>query len=129
MRIPCKTISLISDNVQLIENLPTEILETVVTSKRILSCIPASSLERLVAQSKGLSKMSLYTLMKSATILPREKYTLKLIQAIILKQVTIFCLKKKNRAIFFVICPDSEDCRKSFQRRVEFLEVEKCFKF
>ena len=52
MRIPCKTISLISDNVQLIENLPTEILETVVTSKRILSCIPASSLERLVAQSR-----------------------------------------------------------------------------
>ena len=101
MRIPCKTISLISDNVQLIENLPTEILETVVTSKRILSCIPASSLERLVAQSKGLSKMSLYTLMKSATILPREKYTLKLIQAIILKQVTIFCIKKNNT--FFLL--------------------------
>ena len=101
MRIPCKTISLISDNVQLIENLPTEILETVVTSKRILSCIPASSLERLVAQSKGLSKMSLYTLMKSATILPREKYTLKLIQAIILKQVTIFCIKKKQSNFFY----------------------------
>ena len=102
MRIPCKTISLISDNVQLIENLPTEILETVVTSKRILSCIPASSLERLVAQSKGLSKMSLYTLMKSATILPREKYTLKLIQAIILKQVTIFCIKKKQYNYFLL---------------------------
>ena len=95
MRIPCQTISLISENVKLIENLPREILETVVTSKRILSCIPASSLERLVAQSKGLSKMSLYTLMKSATILPREKYTLKLIQAIIVKQVTRFLISTK----------------------------------
>ena len=95
MRIPCQTISLISENVKLIENLPREILETVVTSKRILSCIPASSLERLVAQSKGLSKMSLYTLMKSATILPREKYTLKLIQAIIVKQVTRFLTSTK----------------------------------
>ena len=61
--------------------------------------------ERLVAQSKGLSKMSLYTLMKSATILPREKYTLKLIQAIILKQVTIFCIKKYNYFLLYVQTP------------------------
>ena len=62
MRIPCKTISLISDNVQLIENLPTEILETVVTSKRILSCIPASSLRgwwpRARASPRCLSTLS-----------------------------------------------------------------------
>ena len=99
MRIPCQTVSLMSGNMKLIESLPREILETVVTSKRILSCIPSRNLERLVEQSQGLSKVSLYTLMKSATVLPREKYTLKLIKAIILKQVrphpqfrVMFCL-------------------------------------
>ena len=104
MRIPCQTVSLMSENMKLIESMPRKILETVVTSKRILSCIPSRNLETMVSQSQGLSKVSLYTLMKSATVLPREKYTLKLIQAIILKQVS------QSLSIYFVSCLTSLSC-------------------
>jgi len=86
MRIPCETVSIMSKNIKLIGSLPKHTLETVLTSKRILSCIPAGQLARLVAHSKELAGVSLSVLMRSATVLPREKYTLNLIQAILMKQ-------------------------------------------
>ena len=116
MRIPCQTVSLMSENMKLIESLPREILETVVTSKRILSCIPSRNLERLVEQSQGLSKVSLYTLMKSATVLPREKYTLKLIKAIIVKQV---------RQSMLILCTNSPSYNFRPLRLPEICSVER----
>ena len=86
-RIPCLTISVMSENVDFIKNVPTHILEVIVTSKRILSCVPARNLEMLLSQQVGLSKVSLFSLMNAFTKMPRDKLSLKMMRLIIMEQV------------------------------------------
>ena len=86
-RIPCLTISVMSEDADFIKNVPTHILEVIVTSKRILSCVPARNLEMLLSQQVGLSKVSLFSLMNAFTKMPRDKLSLKMMRLIIMEQV------------------------------------------
>ena len=86
-RLPCLTISVMSENVELIKKFPTNILEVIVTSKRMLSCVPARNLETLLSQQVGLSRVSLFSLLTSFSKLPRDKLSLKMMRLIIMEQV------------------------------------------
>ena len=88
-RLPCLTISVMSENVEFIKKFPTHILEVIVTSKRMLSCVPARNLETLLSQQVGLSRVSLYTLLTSFSKLPRDKLSLKMMRLIIMEQVCV----------------------------------------
>lgn len=87
-RLPCLTISVMSEDVDFIKMIPTHILEVIVTSKRILSCVPARNLETLLSQQVGLSRVSLFSLMNAFTKMPRDKLSLKMMRLIIMEQVT-----------------------------------------
>jgi len=85
-RLPCLTISVMSEDVDFIKMVPTHILEVIVTSKRILSCVPARNLETLLSQQVGLSRVSLFSLMNAFTKMPRDKLSLKMMRLIIMEQ-------------------------------------------
>ena len=87
-RIPCTTISIMSSDVEFVRTIPAWILEIIVTSKRMLSCIPVSNLETLLSHSVGLSRVSLLGLLTSFSQLPRDKLSLKLIRLIVTEQVS-----------------------------------------
>jgi len=86
LRIPCLTVSLMSDRLGLIDQLPVDVLEKVITSRRILSCIPVSKLEKMMELRLGLSRLSLLSMVRSARQLPRDKYSLGLIYNFLKKQ-------------------------------------------
>ena len=86
-RLPCLTISVMSDNADFIREIPTHILEVLVTSKRILSCVPSKNLETLLSQQVGLSRVSLLSLITSFSKMPRNKLSLKVMRLMIMKQV------------------------------------------
>ena len=52
-RLPCSTISTLSANVELVKKIPGHILETIMTSKRMLSCIPIRNSDVNFACVKG----------------------------------------------------------------------------
>ena len=93
--MPCLTISVMSENVEFIKKFPTHILEVIVTSKRMLSCVPARNLETLLSQQVGLSRVSLYSLLTSFSKLPRDKLSLKMMRLIIMEQVSLENLKAR----------------------------------
>jgi len=85
-RLPCLTISTLSSNVELVKKIPGDVLETIMTSKRMLSCIPIRNLEKLLSQRVGLSRVSLFGLLTSFSQLPRNKLSIKLIRLILMEQ-------------------------------------------
>lgn len=85
--IPCLTISLLSADPSLLEILPVAIVEKVISSRRILSCIPASNLEMLMEQRLRLSRLSMVSMLRSARQLPREKYSMGLFINFLRQQV------------------------------------------
>jgi len=85
-RLPCSTISTLSANVELVKKIPGHILETIMTSKRMLSCIPIRNLEKLLSQRLGLSRVSIFGLLTSFSQLPRNKLSIKLIKLILMEQ-------------------------------------------
>ena len=86
-RLPCLTISVMSENAEFIREIPTHILEVLVTSKRMLSCVPSKNLETLLSQQVGLSRVSLLSLITSFSKMPRNKLSLKVMRLMIMKQV------------------------------------------
>merc|ERR1719450_670279 len=80
--IPCRTISMISKDKEatdLVDIIPSSIMEKVITSRRILSCIPTAHLKNLMDQRLGLSRLSMSSLIKGARQLPSEKYSMGLL--------------------------------------------------
>ena len=106
LRIPCLTISLMSKNPGIIDMLPVSVLENVITSRRILSCIPASNLEKLMGMRLGLSRLSLLAMMRSARELPSDKYSLGLIYNFLKEQVGFINFFFDFLICFFVQAPE-----------------------
>eukprot|EP00092_Neocalanus_flemingeri_P041850 GFUD01045583.1.p1 GENE.GFUD01045583.1~~GFUD01045583.1.p1 ORF type:complete len:946 (-),score=177.76 GFUD01045583.1:160-2622(-) len=79
LRIPCLTISLMSKNPGIINSLPASVLESVITSRRFLSCIPADNLKNLMGMRLGLSRLPMLAMLRSARQLPSDKYSLGLV--------------------------------------------------
>ena len=74
-----------------------EILEIIVTSKRMLSCVPVKNLEMLLSHEIGLSRVSIFSLLTSFSRLPSEKLSLKLIRLILMEQVILNTLDNMVR--------------------------------
>ena len=89
IRLPCATISALSESLDFIKVIPAEILEIIVTSKRMLSCVPVKNLEMLLSHEIGLSRVSIFSLLTSFSRLPSEKLSLKLIRLILMEQVIL----------------------------------------
>ena len=87
MNIPCLTVSLMSKNTEIIDILPVAVLENVITSRRILSCIPASNLEKIMEYRLRLSRLSMLAMLRSARQLPRDKYSMGLLVNFLREQV------------------------------------------
>ena len=86
-RLPCETISAMSEDVGFIKSIPGNILETIVTSKRMLSCVPVRNMEMLLSHKVGLSRVSLLGLLTSFSKIPSDKLSLKLIRLLLMNQV------------------------------------------
>ena len=96
-----------SENVDFIRKFPTHILEVIVTSKRMLSCVPARNLETLLSQQVGLSRVSLFSHLTSFSKLPRDKLSLKMMRLIIMEQVSAeFKFIKKVHKKYPLQAPD-----------------------
>merc|ERR1712059_80317 len=78
LRLPCETVTLMVNRVDL-NQLPASILEAVVTSNHILSCVPWEELEELMSERMGLSRLPLMALVSGARRLPMEKYSFTLV--------------------------------------------------
>ena len=86
-RVPCFAISLMSKDPAVFLSLPVDTLESVITSRRFLSCIPARNLEKLMGMRLGLSRLSVNAMLKSARQLPTEKYSMGLLINFLKEQV------------------------------------------
>lgn len=85
--LPCATISKMSKKAaSLVDIMPAHIMEKVITSRRILSCIPAADLENLMDQRLRLSRLSMVSLIRGARQLPTEKYSMGMIYNFMKKQ-------------------------------------------
>jgi len=84
--IPCLTISLMSKEASLADIIPAAVMEKVITSRRILSCIPTTDLENLMEHRLRLSRLSMMSLLRSAKQLPTEKYSMGLVSKFLTHQ-------------------------------------------
>jgi hypothetical protein len=64
MNIPCFTISLMSNNPTLVEIMPVAVMENILSSRRILSCIPITNLEKLMEHRLRLSRLSMVSMLR-----------------------------------------------------------------
>lgn len=81
LRVPCTTIAAIAAKPSLVESLPTSILESIVTSRRVLACIPTQTLEKLISRPElQLHRLPLRVLLRSARRLPMDKYSIRLVK-------------------------------------------------
>ena len=86
--LPCATISLMSKKAaSIVDIIPPSVMEKVITSRRILSCIPASDLENMMDQRLKLSRLSMVSLLRGARQLPTEKYSMGMIYNFMKQQV------------------------------------------
>jgi len=86
MNIPCLTISLLSNKPKLVEIVPAAAMEKIISSRRILSCVPTTNLESLMEHRLRLSRLSMVSMLRSARQLPTEKYSMSLIMNFLKQQ-------------------------------------------
>ena len=82
------TISIISGDPKFVKAVPDSVLEAILTSRRMLTCIPAKNMARLLGNDLELSRLSLPGLVSSMRKLPKSKYSLELVRNFLLEQVT-----------------------------------------
>jgi hypothetical protein len=86
-RLPCRAVAAVAARPEVVAALgPSGALEAVMTSERLLSCIPRPALERLVAAG-ALAGLPLPVLVRGAGKLPGDRYSLGLAGALLRGQL------------------------------------------
>lgn len=92
-KVPCSTISIISGDPKFVKAVPDSVLEAILTSRRMLTCIPAKNMARLLGNDLELSRLSLPGLVSSMRKLPKSKYSLELVRNFLLEQAPSIAFK------------------------------------